>query len=435
MTHFILLASSVFAYQSLGLQISLLNVEGTGMQGVSGIAERIFGALKNAGVSVTLITQASSEHSVTAAIPPNQGAAAKRAVEDAFFREISNNLIQTVDIVNDCSILAAVGDGMIHTRGVAAKLFTSLAASNINVLAIAQGSSERNISVVINAKDSDVALRTVHDHFYSKPTTSDAINVAIVGYGGVGTALARQLKLASKRLSSQLGCEIRLCIVARSGGMLVEPNLLDLDIATHWRSYSIPNSSHSIATLLLSDHPKAAVVIDTSASESVTDHYLGWMKQGIHVIAANKKFFSGNLQRFAEMRSLTSSSKISCSFEATVCAGLPVLSTIMDMVESGDEIETITGVFSGTLSFLFNTLRSSQSTFSQIVKNAKDLGYTEPDPRDDLSGLDFARKVVILARLAGLDADLNNVDLRGLVPPHLMDCSVADFMIQLESRT
>eukprot|EP01122_Echinamoeba_exundans_P003386 TRINITY_DN13496_c0_g1_i1.p1 TRINITY_DN13496_c0_g1~~TRINITY_DN13496_c0_g1_i1.p1 ORF type:complete len:869 (-),score=176.61 TRINITY_DN13496_c0_g1_i1:49-2655(-) len=428
-------ASSVKGF-SLIDQISLLNVEGTGMQGVSGIAERIFGALKNAGVSVTLITQASSEHSVTAAIPSNQGTIAKRAVEDAFFREISNNLIQTVDIVNDCSILAAVGDGMIHTRGVAAKLFTSLAAAQVNVLAIAQGSSERNISVVINAKDSDVALRTVHDHFYNNAAKSNFVNIAIIGYGGVGSALVRQLKAVSKRLSSQLSLDIRVRIIARSGKMLVEPNLLDVDLDVAWMA-PIPNSNHSVAKLLLADHPAAAIVIDTSASEAVTDFYLGWMEQGIHVVAANKKFFSGDLKRFEQMKSLVSAStsKLSCSFEATVCAGLPVISTIMDMVESGDEIETITGVFSGTLSFLFNTLRTSHCSFSQIVKTAKELVYTEPDPRDDLSGLDFARKVVILARLAGVDADLSNVDLRGLVPHHLMECSVSEFMSQLESRT
>lgn len=325
---------------------------------------------------------------------------------------------------------AAVGDGMIHTKGVAARVFSALAAANVNVLAIAQGSSERNISVVLSTKDGDAALRAVHDAFFVQ--VKKRLAVGIVGLGGVGAAFGRQILHVQSRLKAKYSIEIQLVAVARSSKMILDEKLSEqaTSDSSVWNSSTatLPTNLQEFAAFLEAQRCPA-VIVDASASSAAPELYNNWLGRGFHIIAANKRFFSGDLAQFKKMQNRTGGPF--CLFESTVGAGLPILSSLSDMIESGDEVEEISGVFSGTLSFIFNTLRTTDATFSQIVAKAKSLGYTEPDPRDDLSGLDFARKVVILARLTGLDVGLSDIKLESLVPKALESVTVEEYLNRL----
>eukprot|EP01120_Amphizonella_sp_Union-15-10_P013850 TRINITY_DN6534_c0_g1_i1.p1 TRINITY_DN6534_c0_g1~~TRINITY_DN6534_c0_g1_i1.p1 ORF type:complete len:902 (+),score=192.39 TRINITY_DN6534_c0_g1_i1:93-2708(+) len=422
--------------------LALLTVEGTSMIGVPGIAQRLFSCLKEAHVSVVMISQASSEHSICLVIPLGQAKLAKERVETAFYREIQYNLIQTVETLENISILAAVGDGMVHTKGVCAKLFTALSRANVNVLAIAQGSSERNISVVVHERDSVRALRSAHNFFYVPDNT---ISLGLIGLGGVGTEFLNQLHQQIQFLKSKFGVVVKLRGVIGSKKMILSNTGLDL---TSWHK-KLESSEAQIDRLSLfgetsdSDFQKfvshfdcyfpLTALVDCTSSDTIPDHYVSWLQRGIHVITPNKKAFSGSLVRYKEIQAERSRLFSACCYETTVGAGLPIIVTLQNMVQTGDQISRIEGILSGTLSYLLNTFSSSSNTkkFSEIVSDAKALGYTEPDPRDDLSGVDFARKLVILSRECGLDLELNQVKLPNLVPLELKSCPVEEFMNKL----
>jgi len=407
--------------------VALVNLEGAGMIGVPGTAHRLFGALRDSGISVILISQGSSEHSICFAIPEAQAVRAEEAVRRAFDAELHDGQIQHVEVALGMSILAVVGDGMAGTHGVAAKVFNSLGDAAISVRAIAQGASERNISVVVDGKGGPKALRAVHAAFYLSPNT---LSVGLIGPGTVGRVLLAQIATQIERLRA-LNLDIRVRGIATSKRMLLEETAVDLD---NWEQSlaeaGVPLDLEKFANHVQADYVPHTVMIDCTASVDVCQNYVGWLARGIHVVTPNKKANSGTLPYYRALQEAARAAGTHYLYEATVGAGLPVIHTLRDLRETGDEITRIEGIFSGTLAYLFNVFDGSE-TFSSIVRAAKTKGYTEPDPRDDLSGMDVARKLIILGREMGLTLEMADVRVEGLVPKDLENCGVDEFMARL----
>lgn len=406
--------------------IALVNLEGTNMIGVPGIASRLFEALREAGISVILISQASSEHSICFAVPARHAERARAVVERAFFAERHQGQLQDLSITAPCSILAAVGDEMAGQVGVAGKFLAALGNARVNVRTIAQGSSERNISVVIDQRDAERALRAVHSSFYLSHKT---ISIGVIGAGVVGAELLDQLGAQAEALRDEFNVDLRVRAIATSSRMLRGEVALELD---GWREALEGGEALDLGALVEhvdADHLPHAVLIDCTASEEIARYYEGWMRRGVHVITPNKKANTLAIDYYRALRALRRRN-VHYLYETTVGAGLPIVQTLRDLIHTGDEVLRIEGIFSGTLSYLFNAW-SGERPFSQVVAEAKRLGYTEPDPRDDLSGMDVARKVVILAREMGLELELSDVAIEGLVPDELEGLGVDEFMAAL----
>jgi aspartokinase/homoserine dehydrogenase 1 len=409
-------------------RVALINVEGAGMIGVPGTAHRLFGALREEGISVILISQGSSEHSICCAIPQEQAERAASVVRAAFERELKEGQIQRVDVNPDLAILAVVGDGMHGTPGIAGKVFASLGNSSVNVRAIAQGASERNISVVIDGKHATRALRAVHAGYYLSPHT---LSIGLIGPGTVGRVLLEQLASQSARLRDQFKVDLRVRGLVSSKRMALSDGGLPLN---HWREQferqAVSADLNKFVDHIRVDYLPHTVIIDCTASGEVASHYREWFERGIHIVTPNKKANSALLADYRAMHEARRASGAHYLYEATVGAGLPVMQTVRDLRETGDDITSIEGIFSGTLAYLFNVY-DGKTAFSEIVRDAKQRGYTEPDPRDDLSGLDVARKLTILGREMGLDLELTDVKIESLVPPGLEKGSSDDFMREL----
>lgn len=408
--------------------IALLNLEGAGMIGVPGTAHRLFGALREEGISVILISQGSSEHSICFAVPEVEAVRAERVVRRAFDPELREGQIQSVEVNRGCSILAVVGDGMAGAHGVAAQVFSALGKASVNVRAIAQGASERNISVVIDGRGSARALRAVHSSFYLSAHT---ISIGLIGPGLVGGALLDQVASQAERLRRDFKIDLRVRGIAGSKSMRLAQGAIDL---AHWREqYAAgdePVDLERFADHVHADQFPHSVIIDCTANAAVAQRYAHWLAEGIHVVTPNKKANSAEYGYYERLREARRAAGAHYLYEATVGAGLPVIQTLRDLRETGDEIRRIEGMFSGTLAYLFNTWNGQQA-FSSVVRHAKSLGYTEPDPRDDLSGMDVARKLIILAREMGLRLELSDVEVESLVPGALADCGVDDFLERL----
>jgi aspartokinase/homoserine dehydrogenase 1 len=407
--------------------VALVNLEGAGMIGVPGTAHRLFGALRDAGISVILISQGSSEHSICFAIPEAQAVRAEAAVRKAFDAELRDGQIQHVEVGLGLSILAVVGDGMAGSHGVAAKVFNSLGDAAISVRAIAQGASERNISVVVEGKGAAKALRAVHAAFYLSPNT---FSIGLIGPGTVGRVFLAQLATQIERLRT-LNLDLRVRGIAGSKRMVLSETSIDLD---HWaeqfETAGEPLDLEKFANHARADYIPHTVLIDCTASADVAANYRAWLGRGIHIVTPNKKANSGDMPYYRALQDARRAAGTHYLYEATVGAGLPVIQTLRDLRETGDDITRIEGIFSGTLAYLFNVFDGSE-TFSSIVHAAKLKGYTEPDPRDDLSGMDVARKLIILGREMGLTLELSDVEVKGLVPTALANASVDEFMARL----
>jgi aspartokinase/homoserine dehydrogenase 1 len=407
--------------------IALVNVEGAGMIGVPGTAQRLFGALREHGISVILISQGSSEHSICFAIPHAESERTERTVRQTFDLELRQGQIQNVDVLPGCSILSVVGDGMAGTPGVAAKVFGALGAAGVNVRAIAQGSSERNISLVIDDRQTTRALRAVHSAFYLSPHT---ISIGLIGPGAVGSVLIDQLASQTARLRRDFRLDLRLRGISTSRHMLLGNSTISFN---HWREALADGAPADLVQFeehVHAEHLPHAVIIDCSASAEVAQHYPRWLAAGIHIVTPNKKANSADMQfynRLTEARRLGGAHYL---YEATVGAGLPIIQTLRDLRETGDDIRRIEGILSGTLAYLFNVWDGRQP-FSAIVRDAKANGYTEPDPREDLSGMDVARKLIILGREMGLKLELGDIELESLIPPALATCPPDVFMEHL----
>jgi bifunctional aspartokinase / homoserine dehydrogenase 1 len=408
--------------------VALVNLEGAGMIGVPGTAQRLFGALRDAGISVILISQGSSEHSICFAIPDAEALAAGEVVRRAFAAELHEGQIQKVEVSRECAILAVVGDRMAGSHGVAAKVFGALGTAAVNIRAIAQGASERNISVVIEAKHSTRALRAVHAGFYLSPHT---VSIGLVGPGLVGGALLDQLASQLERLKDQARLDLRVRGILTSAKMLLADREVELGRwRAAWQAGGRPADLAAFARHVHAEHLPHAVIIDCSASAEVASHYREWLAAGIHVVTPNKKANSGPLAYYAALKEAARGAGTHYLYEATVGAGLPVIQTLRDLRDTGDELRSVEGIFSGTLAYLFNVY-DGREPFSGIVRAAKQKGYTEPDPRDDLSGTDVARKLIILGREVGLRLELGDVAVESLVPPELGQGSAAEFLERL----
>lgn len=407
--------------------MALLNLEGAGLIGVPGTASRLFEALRNARISVVLISQGSSEHSICCAVPENDAARARDAVEQAFSAEIRQGQVEGVGMLPGCSILAVVGEGMRGLPGVAAKLFGALGRAGVNVRAIAQGASERNISAVIPSEDADRALRAVHASFYLSP---QAVSIGVIGPGGVGGQLLDQLAGEIPRLFTQSRVDLRVRAVAGSRRMVLAPRVVDL---ADWRGALERGEASDLdafAAHVQAEHLPHAVIIDCSGVAEVAARYTDWLSRGIHVITPSKLAASGPLEGWRRLQRTRRAAGSRYLGETTVGAGLPIIQTLRDLRQTGDEIIAIEGILSGTLAFLFNGYDGSKP-FSAIVSEARALGFTEPDPRDDLSGRDVARKLVILAREMGLDLELEQVEVESLVPAELAGGGIDEFLAGL----
>ncbi|MCR6684801.1 bifunctional aspartate kinase/homoserine dehydrogenase I [Pseudoxanthomonas sp.] len=412
---------------TLSPNLSLVNLEGTGLIGVPGTAERVFAALRNSKVSVVMISQGSSEHSICCVVKQEDAARAQASLVNAFAHELAAGQVQRVQHVPGISVLAAVGDGMAGQPGVAARLFESLGRAQVNIRAIAQGSSERNISVAIDSDQATLALRAAHAGFYLSPQT---FAVGVIGPGNVGAALLDQLLAARGGLLERANLDLRLRAIASRGRQLLEPRGIEDDWRGRFAAATDKVDLDRFAAHLLDSHLPHVVIVDCSASPEVAGRYPQWLAAGIHVVTPNKQAGAGPLARYEAIREAAAASGARFRYEATVGAGLPVISTLRDLLDTGDAVTSIEGIFSGTLAWLFNKY-DGQAPFSQLVTEARGLGYTEPDPRDDLSGTDVARKLVILAREAGRKLSLDDVQVESLVPESLRQASVDDFMARL----
>jgi aspartokinase/homoserine dehydrogenase 1 len=420
-------ADSIKGITAIG-NMALVNLEGAGMIGVPGTADRLFGALKNAGVSVTLISQASSEHSICIAVPRDLAERARQVISDAFAEELASGQIQSVDVTDSQSIVAVVGDGMAGTPGIAARFFGTLGRAGINVRAIAQGSSERNISAVVDSDEATRALRAAHSGFYLSAKT---VSIGLIGPGTVGSALLRQIEKQHARLENRFNIDLRVRGIARSDRMLLGERRIDLaDWELAFDKDAVEMDLAAFEAHINPDHLPHAIIIDCTASEFIASRYTEWLSRGIHVITPNKKAFSGPIDSYKALQAAADEGSAHYFYETTVGAALPVITTLCDLIHTGDDVRSVQGIFSGTLAYLFNVYDGTRP-FSDIVREARDNGFTEPDPRDDLSGMDVARKLIILARELGESIEIGDFPVQNLVPESLRDCSIDEFLVRL----
>ena len=408
--------------------IALLNLEGSGMIGVPGIAQRLFSALEEEGVSVILISQASSEHSICFAVPQAQAAVAREAAEQAFFAEMHQGRIQSIDVTPNSSILAVVGDRMSGTPGIAATFFGALSKAGVNVRAIAQGASERNISAVVDGKDATKALRAAHAGFY---LSNQTLSVGVIGPGNVGGVLLNQVAEQAETLRDEHMIDLRVRGITNTRQMVLDEQQVALGrwqtaLAEHAEEADLDRFVDHIQT----DYHPHAVIVDCTSSQAVARRYADWLARGIHVVTPNKKANTAALDAYRRLRDLSRAPQPRYLYETTVGAGLPIIQTLRNLIETGDRVLQIEGILSGTLSYLFNAF-DGERPFSAILREAKANGFTEPDPREDLSGMDVARKVVILGREMGLDLELSDVTVESLVPDELEGGSIEAFMERL----
>ncbi|WP_395167500.1 bifunctional aspartate kinase/homoserine dehydrogenase I [Francisella salimarina] len=407
--------------------VAIVRVQGAGMIGVSGISFKVFGALEKAGVSVMMISQASSEYSICFAIDSVNADRATETLKHEFANEIKNNLIEEIAVHKHHALITAVGEGMKSKTGSLAKLVNSLKLANINIHAIAQGSSERSVTFAVKAEDEARGVQAMHRHYNS---VSDDIAIAVIGAGNIGKAFIKQIKQTYEKWYSR---SINLVLVGATNSKQMRvsyENLLFENIDNLLNEATEKVSLESLAEFMSHASATKKIVIDATASEDVSKSYANFLNNGISVITPNKYANSGNYEFYQELRKVAKQNGTSFLYETNVCAGLPLIVTLQNMVQSGDHVRSINGIFSGTLSYLFTQLNNGV-IFSDAVKMAYDAGYTEPDPRQDLSGMDVARKTVILAREIGLNIGLNDLVIENLVPEELRECSVEEFFAKL----
>ncbi len=422
---------------------ALVTVAGNGMLGVPGIAARTFGALHKQGISVSLISQASSEHSICLGVPGEQSDAARRSLVDAFAEEITRREVDGVEVQKDLATISVVGLGMAGTPGIAARVFSALSAGSINVVAIAQGSSELNISFVVEARQAAEAQRRVHDAFQlskiggGHAEATERADVVLLGFGKVGRTLAGLIARSPRS-------KLRLVAVIDRGGYAFRPSgLTGRDLtglqAAKARSGSVRTAPGGIraaapeAVAALAEHALSRPILVDVTAEQTSALLEKAVAAGFDLVLANKRPLSGAREDTERIEQAVRSTGRRLRYEATVGAGLPILDTYRKLVESGDRIVRIEGCLSGTLGFLLTEVEAGRS-FSSALRRAMERGYTEPDPRDDLSGADVGRKALILGRLIGFRGEPKDVAVEALLPPAVRPVPLARFLERLEDR-
>ncbi|MEA5138994.1 bifunctional aspartate kinase/homoserine dehydrogenase I [Arcicella rigui] len=411
--------------------LALVNLQGSGMIGVAGVSAKLFTVLAKHKISVILISQASSEHSICFAIEPSASASVKALLEEEFKAEIAEGDVEGIEIQENLSVIAVVGEGMRRHTGVSGKLFSVLGKNGINIVATAQGSSELNISVVIEKKDISKALNVIHDSFFF--SQAKTLNLFLVGTGLIGKALLEQLKGQENYLSKYKALKVNLVGVMNSKKMLIDAKGISME---NWEEERDSKGKTAEIWAFVEEAKRLnlpnSVFADCTANKEIHNYYLGLFEANISVVTPNKVANSGRYEDYALLHRTALKKGVKFLYETNVGAGLPVINTLQGLIASGDRFEKIEGVLSGTLSYIFNNFKAGVK-FADIVREAKVKGYTEPDPREDLSGMDVARKILILGREIGLRLEPEDVEIFKLLPENCEKApTVEDFFKELE---
>jgi len=412
-------------------KIALISLEGSGMVGIPGFSKRLFEALAAADINVILITQSSSEHSICVGIEDINARKAKQVIDKAFAAEIKSGSIDPLAVETDLSIVALVGDNMKNHPGISGKMFGALGRNGVNVRAIAQGSSERNISAVIATGDVKKAINVLHEEFFEN--TYKQVNIFLTGVGNVGSKLLAQLQQQQKYLQQHLRLQLKVVGMANSKNMHFNDEGIDLNSWQSLLDNGEPMELSAFVENIRSKNLRNSVFADVTASSEVAAAYDKLFEKSISIVACNKVACSSPYAYYKKLKDLAREHNSLFLFETNVGAGLPVIGTLNDLLRSGDKVNKIQAVLSGTLNFVFNNYDGKRS-FAKVVKQAQDEGYTEPDPRLDLGGTDVMRKIMILAREAGEQLEMEDISNNSFMPPSCMQGDVANFYKEMEKH-
>lgn len=410
-------------------KMALLRMQGSGMVGVPGVSARLFGALGRANINIILITQASSEHSICFAVSDKEAKNAVESLNTEFEKEMQASAIDAVLVEKNLTIMAIVGQKMKNVPGIAGKLFESLGKNGINVVAIAQGSSEINISFVIDSKDESKALNAIHDAFFL--SDNRRINIYLVGVGLIGGTLLQQIQQQKEELIANFKLEMNVVGIANSKKMYFDAQGIDI---SNWKdkldTSDLVSSPEEFIKQMTSQNLPNSIFLDCTANKDVPTFYDAILKSNTSIATPNKVATSSSYAKYKELKKIAADRKIHFKYETNVGAGLPVISTIQNLINSGDKIHKIEAVASGSLSYIFNNFDGTRK-FSDLVTEAKNLGFTEPDPREDLSGADVKRKLIILTRECGYATESDDVVVHPILSDEVMNAKDVDAFFEL----